>query len=455
MSAPLPKPISVQTINSLRQKDAAPELNYETHRRTFQALNQVITYLTSPTGAVVVVDGSQFTTLQQAFQALPAQGGTIDMRSNSNPAALNLGTFNAGIKAVTILLGPFTYSIGQFTLTRALHIIGAGGYPDNSTILQAAGGNSTPPFVIDQSTAAQDVILQGFQLRGTPGNTSQTAINLIAPPTFGLWYSCFDDIYINGFMGIGINFDGQASGAIHQFSTFRRVIVIRPVNGNYALQIIGVNNSLKFENCEFDGTFNAQDGKTNINILQGTATFFVPYDIKFDLLTCQFAGKGIVINGADAVTIDHGHFESVEGVFEVNATIGSYGLTINDSGFFANSGIGSAGGLGVGNGFIVNATTNLSWISVLDCHAYNIPDTYFKGNLNNIVQWGVTQGAGGNFASLPPVLGSPIGFGTGSAGTTVTTTTKGGGTGPTNPQTVVRYQQISISGTTYWIPLML
>jgi hypothetical protein len=51
-------------------------------------------------------------------------------------------------------------------------------------------------------------------------------------------------------------------------------------------------------------------------------------------------------------------------------------------------------------------------------------------------------------------LGITAGFGTGSAGTTVTTTTKGGGTGPTTPQTVVKYLKISYGGADYWIPLV-
>lgn len=47
-----------------------------------------------------------------------------------------------------------------------------------------------------------------------------------------------------------------------------------------------------------------------------------------------------------------------------------------------------------------------------------------------------------------------LGFGAGVAGTAVTTTTKGAGTGPTTPQTIVQYMQISQNGTTYYIPLV-
>lgn len=45
-------------------------------------------------------------------------------------------------------------------------------------------------------------------------------------------------------------------------------------------------------------------------------------------------------------------------------------------------------------------------------------------------------------------------FGTGSSGTAITTTTKGGGTGPTTAQTVVAYLQLTLGSTVYYVPLM-
>lgn len=56
--------------------------------------------------------------------------------------------------------------------------------------------------------------------------------------------------------------------------------------------------------------------------------------------------------------------------------------------------------------------------------------------------------------ALPFLQGEPQGFGNGAAGTAVTTTLKGTGTGPTNPQTIVSYLQVNINGTIYWIPLV-
>ncbi len=51
-------------------------------------------------------------------------------------------------------------------------------------------------------------------------------------------------------------------------------------------------------------------------------------------------------------------------------------------------------------------------------------------------------------------MGITTGFGNGSAGTAVTTTTKNTGSGPATPQTVVNYLEIDIGGAKYWIPLV-
>lgn len=50
-------------------------------------------------------------------------------------------------------------------------------------------------------------------------------------------------------------------------------------------------------------------------------------------------------------------------------------------------------------------------------------------------------------------FGTTAGFGNGSSGTSVTTTTKNTGSGPATPQTIVKYLQVDIGGTKYWIPL--
>jgi hypothetical protein len=51
-------------------------------------------------------------------------------------------------------------------------------------------------------------------------------------------------------------------------------------------------------------------------------------------------------------------------------------------------------------------------------------------------------------------LTTPTGFGNGSAATPVTTTTRNTGNGPTTPQTIVKYMEVNLAGTNYWVPLV-
>lgn len=72
-------------------------------------------------------------------------------------------------------------------------------------------------------------------------------------------------------------------------------------------------------------------------------------------------------------------------------------------------------------------------------------NSYFGGSLNiaAATPTGSLTGLG---------IGDTTGFGNGSSGTAMTTTTKSTGTGPTTPQTIVGYLEINIGGTNYWVP---
>lgn len=396
--------------------------------------------------------------------ALPTAGGIADARNLSDVGGSGSTTIDPGSRSVTLLLGPYTYNFSQVVLRSNFHIIGNGTGTGLSgtkqpTAIKATNG-AIPLMVLGQtaSEGQEDVVLRGLNLQGASGNSNEPGIQLIGAANSGLWYSEFDDVVISGFAGIGLDLESTnttAPGAINQFDTFKRVIVFRTNGGSYALQIRGFNNSLKFENCQFDGSVTTQggDGLTNINILGDVAGgSFPPYDIKFDLLTSQWAGVAMAITGADAVSVDQGHFEGDYGVFLVNssATFGTLNLSIHDSGFF--NGTGQHGG----NGYIINnaASTNNASIAIIDSHAYSIPDAFMKGNTGSIVSYGNVSGVEGSYTIVPFQSGSPNGFGNGTPATAVTTTTKGTGTGPATPQTIVGYIQTTQSGTTYWIPVM-
>jgi len=161
-----------------------------------------------------------------AVAACPANGCIIYAVSpNVN---LNLGNIDPGFKAITIYLGPYTYTVKQITLRKALKIIGMGATggitgttptcrpaaPCNGTALQSINGNN-PVFVLPQTNnqPATNVVLSGFRLLGSVGNTSEDGFFLDASSLInsGLWYSTFDDIYMEGFAGIAVHLRGRSN----------------------------------------------------------------------------------------------------------------------------------------------------------------------------------------------------------------------------------------------------
>ena len=109
-------------------------------------------------------------------------------------------------------------------------------------------------------------------------------------------------------------------------------------------------------------------------------------------------------------------------------------------------------GDGSGTNAITNATTGLTlaWASIS-----NELEFYYVGGLAADGEVYYYSGGKGmiNTAPLNPAA-ALAGFGNGSSGTAVTTTTKSSGSGPATPQTVVNYVQMYVGGTKFWIPLV-
>jgi hypothetical protein len=285
-----------------------------------------------------------------AVKACPAAGCVIYAYSpNVN---LSLGTIDPGKKAITVYLGPYTYSVTEITLEDDLKIIGMG---SGVTTLQSAD-SSMPVFVVPQheNGAAQHVLLSGFSIHGATGNTSQDAIFLDSSGYYnsGVWYSEFHDIIITGFGGIGIHLKGTNANfsGMTQFTEFNRVIVFRPKGGSNALRIEGASYELYFNDCEFDGAA-AGDG-TNV-FIGGLAPihFAIPIDINFRGLTSQAAATAVEIDGGWALSFYSPHHEHLWGVYLVHSDLGPVaGVTISDAGF-------QTSGTNNGAGYLLNILT--------------------------------------------------------------------------------------------------
>ena len=78
--------------------------------------------------------------IQNAINALPAGGGTIDGTA-AGVAALPQGFITLSGKKVTILLGPYTYTLNNIVVTTGTKLLGSS---LSTTVIQAADTVTTP-----------------------------------------------------------------------------------------------------------------------------------------------------------------------------------------------------------------------------------------------------------------------------------------------------------------------
>ncbi len=333
-----------------------------------------------------------------AVSACPANGCII--YALSPQTNLNLGTIDPGTKAITLYLGPYTYTVNQIVLRKAFKIIGMGASggvngsptcstasPCNGTSLQSVNGNN-PVFIIPQTnnTPATNVLLTGFRVLGSAGNTSEDGFLLDTSNALntGLWYSTVDDIYMEGFKGIAIHVKGRNNdfASATQWVLFNNVVVFRAAGGGNALRLEGATFELRFRNCEFDGQ-GLGDG-TNIYMggLSGGVNGY-PISIIFEGLISQLADTAVAIDGGFNLAFYGSHHEVLFGGYRVtnNTNIGTHGLTISDSYFAGNV------GTNAGAGFELKVdTTVASGVIFSHNQMFGNPDAVIVGtNLASIV----------------------------------------------------------------------
>jgi hypothetical protein len=315
-----------------------------------------------------------------AIKSCPDAGCVIYAYSPN--ANRNLGTIDPGTKAITLYLGPYSYTVSQITLESDLQIIGMG---SGVTSLYSTNG-SMPVVVVPQHAfgAAQHVRLSGFHIYGATGNTSQDGIFLDASgfSNAGVWYSELDDLILTAFQGNAIHLKGSNSGyyGMTQFTEFNRVIAFRPHGAGNGLRIEGATYELYFNDCEFDGA-GMGDG-TNIFIggSPGNA-YAIPIDINFRGLTAQAAATGVEIDGGWAISFYSSHHEQLWGGYLIQTDLGGVaGVTISGAGF-QNSGSNH------GAGYLLNvATPWASGIRFIHNHIMNPADTVVRAaNGANVV----------------------------------------------------------------------
>jgi hypothetical protein len=350
-----------------------------------------------------------------AVSACPSNGCIIYAVSpNVN---LNLGSIDPGYKAITIYLGPYTFTVNQVMLRKGLKIIGMGASggvngsvtcsvaaPCNGTALQSVNGNN-PVFVIPQTNnqPATNVELSGFRLYGSVGNTSEDGFFLDTSSTLntGLWNSVLNDISVSGFAGVGIHVKGRVAdfASTCQWVLFNNVVSLRNSGGGNALRLEGSVFQLRFRNCQFDGQ-TAGDG-TNIYIGgYSGADGGYPTSIVFEGLVSQGAALAAQIDGGVNIVFYASHHEALFAAYQVTFHgMHTYGLTIADGYFAGNVGVDA------GAGYLLNVTTSdAGGIVFTHNHIFGTPDSVVKSaNLASVVYQDNYGSFGANNA--PPTSG--------------------------------------------------
>jgi hypothetical protein len=298
-----------------------------------------------------------------AIAACPSPGCII--YADGQTVDRNLGTIDPGSKAITLYLGPFTYNVKQITLQRNLKIIGMG---SGITFLQSVNGNN-PLVVVPQAafSAATNVMLSGFRLLGSVGNTSEDAMfwDSSGFTGSGVWYSELHDIAIIGFAGNGIHIRGTSAAytGMSQFVQFNRVVVWRSKGGGNALRVEGAAYEFSFNDCQFDGTAPGDGTNIFLGAFTGNA-YAVPTNISFSRLTTQLAATAVQIDGGWAISFYSPHHEYLWGGYLLTGNTGAAvrGLTISDAGF-------QASGVNGGAGYLLKVTNpSVSGVQFLHNH---------------------------------------------------------------------------------------
>lgn len=342
---------------------------------------------------VIQVDGVQYTTAAQALSACQLPGCVIDLRGNSSPNALTLGTFDPGPRAVTLLLGPYTYTVDQITLRANFEIIGMGAGTvsgGQGTIIQSGSPNQdlfVVPSIDNYQT--QYVYLKDLMLAGAPGSSAQSAIvaDTSTCSNCGLFYSVFEQIEIAGtFAGGGIVLKGSVNkyGSLNEWDEFRNITIIRARSGGPAVDIEGENGQLTFLNCEFDGAFGSglQNTGTNVYIGVSGSGSIEPFSIHFIDLTSQLSDIAIHISDGRNVIFDGGHFEVDHGVFLVahsQGLEGPTGIIVRNSDFENDAGVNS------GSGYLLKVATNTAQVIFSENQIFSNPDHVIENTNGSFV----------------------------------------------------------------------
>lgn len=381
--------------------------------------------------------GTAKATIQAALNALPATGGVVYLAAG--------GTWSISSTIVaSSTTGPIYHLIGDCPATRDDN----SGGTDKHVVINYTGTGTA--LKSNAFASIQNLYLVGPSSAGTTigidCNGAGTTFRNVNIGGFGTGW----------FLDSGCFLVSYEDGSIHDNGT-NIGSAVTPTSAGENISFIGV---LISDNA-------ANTNATSINFVTSPG----PLDIKF--VNCSFDGVGLTIGSAGNFSFLGCHFEisnSGTHVVPVQITHNQCNVSfvgcrmLQDTGgstaaefILNNANLGNniliaGGNYSQGSTSMTNVVTNgpgdpaakLTLIGITTDIAVRQSGTWAQ-----VIDLDLGQINNGEIMSE-----TGTGFGNGAAGTAVTTTLKGTGSGPTTPQTVVKYVSIDVAGVTYWVPLV-
>jgi hypothetical protein len=448
--------------------------------------------------------------IHSALEALQASGGTVDARDFTTNQSCSSDPFASITKPFTLIL-PYTSikTSHPWRLSGAQELVksSVSGNP-----AQIVASESYPKAVITTLTATGKVVTvttsrrHGFSpgeavsITGTtdPSLEGVFWVKTATPTTFTYLLSVPDTVGTGGAASPplvtigtddsnygqpgtrleGVYLDGSKEGLPVLFANIngQELSGIRDsvlVNfSNYGIYIAGPNANSGTGNTSYEhlvlafGPGPAPDA-VGICVSSGGGARYLFNDIT---LVANGTGRGrfaFQTLGSTTFDIRGMHVENYGTMVEASA--GSYGIIqtlLGGAGVDYGVDIHTTGAIAVTfvsgtlKAALVNHSTGTTLKDVVFDYLYSgsspRQEVYFtEPNEKGLVSTGLTL-----TGDVPTTSGSEVGlgnttaFGNGIAGVPVTTTSNSSGGGPEEPQTIVRYLEVSIGGTNYWLPLL-
>lgn len=314
---------------------------------------------------------------------------------------------NPTLKGSTVFVPNGSYIISSLLLKNGISILGES---ITSTILYEADSGNDGEYMFEIERGPVSINISGFNISGQ--DTLKGAFRFKSQPSAdapshgGLWNSRISDIFIFGFQGHGIYFEGGSVDSNfllpNQFNIFENVRVAKINDYKNALLMTGQQGQFTFLNCEFDGFFRDAKYSLGQNVRITNVDRYASAVISFINCTIQNADYGIYLEYAENITIDNCWFENLGVAITVASKDNKTpckSINVLNSRFANAAGFGSLYAPGnIKKGQCINISSSFvnvynNYVVVTDPNGDNFnPDSSFLVAYNNTIGGVLAQG---------------------------------------------------------------